>query len=315
MRFADWVHNRSGAGDIIDPTGFGKSHARRRKEKRETAGNLEELGIDPGDGWQERVANNPNGVFDEQGYTTRLPGEHIAEDIQHLSNRYVAARNDRLLREAIDGGNDLFDQAQGALNSGIANMQTYRAGGGAAMMSGLYQAKSAGFQNQAGFGLQGAGMRLQDAPDLMFKYNEAERDYAREEARSSQRLQFVGSLVGGIGGGGGGGGDQAAQAGTGYGGAHAPGGSSTVVTGGGGHSPGGVSQAQAGGGGGAPMVAGAVAGGGSAPSGGGVAGGGGYVAGAGIAGPRRGWRRICRERRVWWGARSRQGWGRWRSWH
>lgn len=128
------------------------------------------------------------------GFSDILPRSRVAPDIQFLANRAAAERNDRLMRQALASGRRDFSAARGALMSGVENMQTYRPGGAAAMASPYYQGIANTLMTQADFNLRGAAARRQEAPDLMFRYDEQVRKSAEKEAK---RASTFGMLAGG----------------------------------------------------------------------------------------------------------------------
>lgn len=122
------------------------------------------------------------GIYDERGDVRGLPGYHIAPDVQLGHEMAVGRFNDRLAARA-------GQQAQAALQSGISNLQAYRPGGAAAMLSGLYQGRA-----QAAFTT--AQMRRRDPLNLMFRYDERVRKSAERQAKTASIIGAVGSLVG-----------------------------------------------------------------------------------------------------------------------
>lgn len=123
-----------------------------------------------------------SGIYDEFGYTNGLPGSHIAPDVQYGADQVVTRRNDQLMAR---GG----QQAQAALNSGLENLQSFRPGGAAALLSPYYQ-------SMANTYMQTAASRRTEAPNLMFRYDEKVRKSAEESAQKAGMIQGGLGLVG-----------------------------------------------------------------------------------------------------------------------
>ncbi|MBP9804292.1 MAG: hypothetical protein KBE22_05230 [Candidatus Accumulibacter sp.] len=125
-----------------------------------------------------------SGIYDEFGFTRGLPGSHIAPDVQYGAEQVVTRRNDQLM--AMGG-----QQAAAALTSGVENVQRYRPGGAAAMLSGYYQ----GLANTY---LTTASARRTETPNLMFRYDEKVRKSAEEAAQKAGLISAGSSLIGGV---------------------------------------------------------------------------------------------------------------------
>ena len=125
-----------------------------------------------------------SGIYDELGYTRGLPGEAIGPDVQYGSGVVVGHRNDQLM--ATGGA-----QAQAALKSGLQNLQTYRPGGAAALLSGYYQ-------DMAQTYLTTASARRTEAPNLMFRYDERQRARAEKAASKAAAINGIGKVLGTI---------------------------------------------------------------------------------------------------------------------
>lgn len=124
-----------------------------------------------------------NGVqFDQFGFTNQLPADLIAPEVQLRANQIAAQRNDRLLTEGTAN-------AQLALRSGLGNLASYRPGGAAALLSPYYQQMASTY-------FQGAVARQQEAPDLMFRYDERMQKRAEARAKQAGLVQAIGSLFG-----------------------------------------------------------------------------------------------------------------------
>lgn len=122
-----------------------------------------------------------SGIYDELGYTRGIPGEAIAPDVQYGAGVVVAHRNDQLM--ASGGAN-----AQAALQSGLENLQTYRPGGAAALLSGYYQSMANNY-------MATAAARRTEVPDLMFRYDERQRARLEKTAGKAAQIQTVTSLL------------------------------------------------------------------------------------------------------------------------
>lgn len=123
-----------------------------------------------------------NGVqFDEFGYTSQLPADLIAPEVQLRANQIASQRNDRLLKEG-------SANAALALQSGLGNLSSYRPGSAAALMSPYYQ----GLANNY---FQSAVARQQEAPDLMFRYDERMQKRAAAHAKQAGLVQGIGTLA------------------------------------------------------------------------------------------------------------------------
>lgn len=136
--------------------------------------------------------------FDENGqWNNLLPGERLAPQVQAIAERVNAGRNQQLLRDAISRGQGNFADAQGALNNGLQNLQTYRPGGAAAMTSGLYQSQAQSSISQADFGFRGAVAQQQSAPDLLNSTREKAIADAKGAAEKAGLYQLGGAVIGG----------------------------------------------------------------------------------------------------------------------
>jgi hypothetical protein len=127
----------------------------------------------------------PDFRLDERGFTNRLPPAPIAPYVQLQAERAAAERNSRLVRDAL-----------GWQQQGLANLQTYRPGGVAALQSPYYSQMS-----QITLADRG------EAPDLMFDWR---RDEAFQERRRQSRARrraglaaaggaVLGAVAGGLG--------------------------------------------------------------------------------------------------------------------
>lgn len=123
-----------------------------------------------------------SGIYDEFGFTRGLPGSHIAPDVQYGAEQVVTRRNDALMAR---GG----QQAQAALSSGVENLQAYRPGAAAALLSPYYQSAAQAY-------LTTAAARRTDAPNLMFRYDEKVRKSAEESARNAGYVSGLAGLAG-----------------------------------------------------------------------------------------------------------------------
>lgn len=170
--------------------GRGRSNSRPGR----TLAEWEAMGFDSTQYQDAGGARNPNnpydprynldsiGIYDDRGDVRGLPGYHIAPDVQLGHEIAVGRFNDRLAARA-------GQQAQAALQSGIANLQAYRPGGAAAMLSGLYQGRA-----QAAFTT--AQMRRREPLNLMFRYDERVRKSAERQTKTAGIINTIGSLVG-----------------------------------------------------------------------------------------------------------------------
>lgn len=125
-----------------------------------------------GSPWQRQIGNLDRYNMDDLGYTD-VPG--MGEDglnLQLRSERRVAARNQRIA-----------EQASRANMEGLRNMQSYRAGGAASMMSNYYANASNLIMGQQ-----------TEAPDLLGGYRE---DQARQARNRADKQFIAGSIIGG----------------------------------------------------------------------------------------------------------------------
>lgn len=117
------------------------------------------------------------GAIDEYGATDNLPVWDKAAQTQNLANRIAQRRNTRIVGDA-----------QGILGQGLRNLQTYRPGGAAALMSPFYSQMA-----------QVALSDRQDAPDLMHNYMNKQRDDAKRESKRAGRRALAGQIIGAVG--------------------------------------------------------------------------------------------------------------------
>lgn len=116
---------------------------------------------------------NPQNM-DSGGYTDRLPRGQWALDYQYLANKNAEQR-----RQA------LWSDAQNVLRQGTDMMQTYRAGGSAALASGVYGQRASLYGTQA---------MNTEAPDLLIAWRDRLRqqaDVERQQANSFTRAMAV----------------------------------------------------------------------------------------------------------------------------
>ena len=117
-----------------------------------------------------------SGGLDELGYSRNginPPGE-IADRVQAQSESIVGHRNARLNEDAL-----------GALQGGLGQLQSYRPGGAAAMASPYYSQMAQVLQNSQ-----------TQAPDLLhFSRTDAEMK-ARKASRNSANMQIAGTVIG-----------------------------------------------------------------------------------------------------------------------
>ena len=134
--------------------------------------------------------------LDKFGFSNILPEEHIAPEVQFMAEKKAAWRNDRLMAQSLKRGRGYFEAGQGALQQGLETMQAYRPGGAAAMTSPYYTGKASMYAQQADWDLRGSAARRQEAPNLMFRFDERYRKKAREDARRAGAVQIGGMLLG-----------------------------------------------------------------------------------------------------------------------
>lgn len=128
----------------------------------------------------------------------RLPSEHIAPQMQFLAERQAAIRNERLGQSALGALYGGQEQGVGALQQGLANLQSYRPGGAAALMSGMYGQMANVYTGTAG---QAASTYLnmrQSAPDLMHFWRQQQAGEAARAERRAGYVQLAGQLGGAL---------------------------------------------------------------------------------------------------------------------
>lgn len=106
------------------------------------------------------------------------PGGVIAAEAQLQAERAVQEYNQRL-----------GAQASQVLRQGMANFQSYRPGGAASLMAGLYGQQAQTYLNR----------RTDYVPDLMFHARREAEFQARRRARRGAYLGFAGNMIGSIG--------------------------------------------------------------------------------------------------------------------
>src|SRR5574338_1289439 len=121
-------------------------------------------------------------ALDELGYSGGLPGSDIAPEVQLMAEAKAARRNLALARQGLS-------QGMNALQAGQETLSSYRPGGAAALTSGL-------FQSQADLAFRGALAQQQEAPDLMFRYDERKQKSAEAKAKSAALTSGLISLAG-----------------------------------------------------------------------------------------------------------------------
>lgn len=123
-----------------------------------------------------------SGIYDQFGFTRKLPGPNTAAEVQHGGEIVAARHNDLLARTA-------QQNAIATLGSAVENTQVYRPGGAAALLSPYYS-------NLAQTYMTTAQMRQQQAPDQMFRYNEEVRS---REANATKRAGTINAITGLVG--------------------------------------------------------------------------------------------------------------------
>lgn len=106
------------------------------------------------------------GRLNELGFWDYMPGANIGPEAQYESERAVASYNQRLGYAANE-----------AMRQGAMNLQSYRPGGSAAMLSGFYTGQANTLM----------GMRT-EAPDSMFRWRQVQADRAADKARRTALL-------------------------------------------------------------------------------------------------------------------------------
>jgi hypothetical protein len=199
-KMAKGVYTRGGSS-VIEGLRKKKKSPRRRYHEAWRDMNImspEEMGRgteswDPAK-WSEQARAG----VDEYGFPITLPSAETAGEMQMIADRQTMIRNDQLMREALGKGDILYGAGQGALQSGLMNLQTYRPGGAAALTSPYYTGMANLYASQADFGLRGAAARRTESPDLMFRYRDAARKDAADAAKRSGLVQLVAGVGGAV---------------------------------------------------------------------------------------------------------------------